>query len=418
MDPLIITVFGIIIADIITVWGLKRTFPQFVSRHLRGIRIAFILQATVSAVMVLVSIFFQNKISDYRLIVWFYYFWGILGAIYMPKSFYSFLLILDWLLSKISKLYRRQLDKFPRGSRRILAKFGFCTSIALIGLMMWSIFFGRNSYKVDHVDLFVDDLPNAFHGYKIVQISDIHAGSFFASSERYKKAVDLINQQEPNLIVCTGDMVNNFAEETIPLIPIFSQMEAQDGKYAVLGNHDYGGYFDWDNPADSLANFEAIQDAIKQMGFVLLNNRSVIISRYNSDRMALIGVENWGIKKRHPRLANLEEAMKPVNNIPFKVLLSHNPYFWLQEVAGKTDITLTLSGHTHGMQMGLKLGKKYFSLASLLGYTYGAGLYQTNKQYLYINRGLGVIGFPGRFGMSPEISVITLWKEIKSPEQQ
>ena len=412
----IIVALGIIILDIITVWGLKRTFPQFISRHWRGIRITFILQAIVSVATVLGGFFLQRKISDYRFFAWYYYFWGLMSAVYFPKLFYASLLIIDWSLSKISKLYRRQFDRFPRGSRRIIAKYGFWASLAIIGLIAWSIFFGRNTFKVNHVELFVDDLPSAFNGYKIVQISDIHAGSFFASSNHFQKAVDMINQQEPNLIVCTGDMVNNFAEELIPLIPVFSQLKAQDGKYAVLGNHDYGGYFDWHNPADSVANHEILKNFIEQMGFVLLNNRSVIISRYNSDRMALIGVENWGIKKHHPRRGNLEKLMAPVSNIPFKVLLSHDPSFWFLGVEGKTDIVLTLTGHTHGTQAGVKLGKKHFTLAPLFGYPYGAGLYQTGKQYLYVNRGLGVIGFPGRIGMLPEITVITLWK-VKPPEQ-
>ena len=417
MILLIITPILIIIVDVVTVWGLKRTFPQFIFRHLWGIRVAFYMQSILSVMLVLFCMIFQNKFSDYRLYIWLHYIWGIIGAIYMPKSLYAFLLVVDWVLSKISKLYRRQLDKFPRGSRRIVAKCGFWASVALTVLIVWSIFYGRNVFKVDQVELFIDDLPSAFHGYKIVQISDIHAGSFYASSMRYQKAVDLINQQEPNLIVCTGDMVNNFAEEAEQLIAVFSQLEAPDGKYAVLGNHDYGGYFEWENKADSVENFAAIKNAVQQMGFELLINQSVIISRYNSDRMGLIGIENWGIKKHHPRRANLGAAMKQVQKIPFKVLLSHDPSFWSKEVEGKTDITLTLSGHTHGMQMGVKFGKRQFSLAPLFGYAYGSGVYQSGKQYLYVNRGLGVIGFPGRFGMSPEISVITLWK-AKSPEQK
>ena len=418
MIQLIIIVFGISIVDFVTVWGIERTFPQFISSHQRKLRIAFIILAAVSILLVFWGFIFQDKISDYRLLAWYYYFWGVLGAIYLPKSFYVFLLMVDWTLSKFSKLYRRQFDKHPRGSRQIIAKCGFWSGLALIGLIVWSIFFGRSNFKVDQVDIYVDDLPNAFHGYKIALISDIHAGSFSASSGRFQKAVDLINQQEPNLIVSVGDIVNNFAGEILNLIPIFSQLEANDGKYAVLGNHDYGGYYKWNNPADSVANFYAIINAVENMGFEFLNNQAVVISRYNADRMALIGVENWGVKKRHPKRANLEVAMASVKKIPFKVLLSHNPLYWHKEVEGKTDITLTLSGHTHGMQMGIKLGKKYFSLASLLGLPYGAGLYQSGKQYLYVNRGLGVVGFPGRFGMSPEISIISLWKEKKSPEQQ
>jgi predicted MPP superfamily phosphohydrolase len=416
MISLIITAFGIVFLDIITVWGLKRSFPQYFSRHRRGIWVAFIMQTTVSVVAVLYGLVHQRQISDYHLFAWYYFLWGLMVALYLPKSFYAFLLIADWILSKISKLHRRQFDKFPRGSRCIIARCGFWASVAFMCVLVWSILFGRNIFKVEHVEIFVDNLPNAFHGYKIVQISDIHAGSFSRSAKHFEKAVDLINQQEPNLIVFTGDMVNNFADEAIPLIPVFSQLEAHDGKYAVLGNHDYGGYSKWDDPADSVANHAALVHAIEQMGFVLLNNKSVIINRYNSNRMGLIGVESWGVNKRHPREANLEKAIKPVRYIPFKVLLSHDPIFWHVEVEGKTDIALTLSGHTHGMQMGLKLLKKYYSLAPLLGLPYGAGLYKTDKQYLYVNRGLGVVGFPGRIGMSSDISVITLWK-TKLPEQ-
>jgi len=413
MISLIVIALGIVFLDIITVWGLKRTFPKFCSIRWRGICIAFIIQSVVAVVTILGGYLLQRHISDYRLFAWYYYFWGLMGGIYFPKAMFAFLLIFDWFLSKVSKLYRRQFDRFPRGSRRIIAKCGVFISIALIGLIVWSIFFERNLWKVDQVEIFIDNLPNAFHGYKIALISDIHAGSFAKATDRFQKAVDLINQQEPNLIVCTGDFVNNFAEELIPVIPVFSQLNAPDGKFAVLGNHDYGGYSDWVNPADSVANHELIKDEIEQMGFELLNNRSVIISRYNSDRMALIGIESWGIKKRHSKRGNLEIAMKQVRNIPFKVLLTHDPTFWPVAVEGKTNINLTLSGHTHGMQMGVKLGNKRFSLAPLFGFPYGAGLYQKGDQYLYVNRGLGVVGFPGRLGMAPEITVITLWK-VKS----
>ena len=416
MFSLVIIALGIIFIDIITVWGLKRTFPQFISHHWLGIRIGFFAQAIVSVVAVIGGLLVQRYVANYRLLPWLYYLYGFMIAIYAPKAFYTFLLIADWCLSRMSKLHRRQFDKFPRGSRRIIAKYGFFASIALTGIIGWSVFWGQHLFKIEQVEIFIDHLPRAFHGYKIVHISDIHAGSFFDYSGRFQKVVDLINQQEPNLIVCTGDMVNNFSDELVPLIPIFSQLKANDGKYAVLGNHDYGGYAEWDNLTDSIVNHELIKNAIEQMGFELLNNESKIISRYNSDRMALIGIENWGIKKRHTKRGNLEIAMKSVNNVPFKILLLHDPSFWPLEVRGKTDITLTLAGHSHGAQVGLKLGKKSFSFAPLLGLSYGAGLYQTDKQYLYVNRGLGVIGFPGRFGMSPEITVITLWKEKPSEQ--
>ena len=416
MVRLIIIALGIIFLDTITPWGLKRTFPHFSPRHMRRIRIIFTAHAIVSVTTILFGFIIQRHITDYRYLPWLYYFWGLIGAMYIPKSFYASLLIVDWCLSRISKMYRRQFDRFPRGSRCILAKYGFFTSAALIVLIAWSIFWGRDNIKVDQVEIYVDHLPRAFNGYKIALISDVHAGSFLNAAERFQKAVDMINEQEPNLIVCTGDIVNNFAGELVSLIPVFSQLKAPNGKYAVLGNHDYGGYSDWDNPTDSIINHQLIKDGIEQMGFTLLNNQSTIISRYNSDHIALIGIENWGVKKRHPKRGNIELAMKQVQNIPFKILLLHDPSYWRMEVKDKIDVTLSLSGHTHGTQVGMKIGQKYVTLAPFFGLPYGTGLYQTDKQYLYVNRGLGVIGFPGRFGMPPEITVITLWKE-KAPEQ-
>jgi len=309
-----------------------------------------------------------------------------------------------------------------RNRRHIVAKAGLFASFGLVCLVIWGILFGRFNFTVEQADVVIDDLPPAFNGYKIVQIADVHAGSFAGCTHRFQKAVDLINMQNPDFIVFTGDMVNNFAEELAPLIPIFSQLNARDGKYAVLGNHDYGGYCNWKTPADSIANHKAIKNGIEQMGFVLLNNQSVILPSPFSppsplsptfpDHIALIGIENWGVQKKRPKHGNLEKAIKQVRDIPVKILLSHDPSFWREHVKGKTDIALTLSGHSHGMQMGIKLGEKRFSPASLLRHRYhhGVGLYRSGSQHLYINRGLGVIGFSGRIGMPPEITVITLKK--------
>ncbi|MDR1153260.1 MAG: metallophosphoesterase [Bacteroidales bacterium] len=415
MNFLIIVVL-IILLDIITVWGLKRTFPSFGNRHQKGIRKALMIQSAASLVIVLGGYFLQRQVRDYRLFTCYYYLFGLMTSLYIPKSVYALFLLVDRILSTMSRRRRSRLDIFPRESRRIAAKCGVWASLFLLCLLMWGILFGRFGFEVDRVEVTIDDLPPAFNGYKIVQISDIHAGSFAGFTNRFRKVTDLINRQEPNLIVFTGDMVNNFAEEAAPLIPIFSQLEARDGKYAVLGNHDYGGYSNWDSPADSAMNHADLECAFERMGFVLLNNRPVVISRYNYDRMALIGIENWGMAKKHPKRGDLGKALKSVQDVPFKVLLSHDPSFWPEYVKGKTDIALTLSGHTHGMQLGVKLGKKRYSPALLMHYRYWAGLYRAGKQYLYVNRGLGVIGYPGRIGMSPEITVITLWKE-KSPEQ-
>ena len=400
----------IIPLDLVTVWGLKRTYPKFCSQHRQLVKNLFIIQAIASVMIALGGLFLHRRVGDYRMIALYAYLFGFVFALYIPKLMFVAFLFADSIIATISKRYRRLFDIFPRGSRRIIAKGGFWTSLVFVCLMLLGILFGRYYYKVERIEIDFADLPRAFNEYKIVQISDIHAGSFSGSAKRFQKAIDMINKEEPDLIVFTGDLVNNFAEETTSLIPFFSQLYARNGKYAVLGNHDYGGYFDWDAPADSVANHEALENALEQMGFVLLNNQSAIINQYNADRIALIGTENWGIEERHPKRADLGKAIESVRDIPFKILLTHNPLYWPKEVEGKTDIALTLTGHTHGMQMGIRLGKRHYSPAALR-FRHWAGLYQTDKQYLYVNRGLGVIGFPGRIGMFPEITVITLWKE-------
>ena len=404
-------VLQIIILDVITLRGVRKIFPRFSARHRKYIRNAIIILATVSVLIILVGHIFQRRIFDYRLFAFYYYLFGLVATIYIPKFLFTLFLFADWMISAI-----RIRPVKVHHSRHIVAKGGFWVSLGSVCFIVWGILFGRFNFSVEHVDVTIDNLPPSFHGYKIVQISDVHAGSFAGHTYRFQKAVDLINRQEPNLIVFTGDMVNNFADEATSLIPLFSQLDACDGKFAVLGNHDYGGYHDWKTPSDSAANHKALENAIEQMGFVLLNNQSAVIDLSDhtilpsSDRIALIGIENWGIQKRYPKRSDPDQAMEPVRDIPFKILLSHNPAFWPEYVVGKTDIALTLSGHTHGMQMGVRLGKKYYGPAIFFrrSYRYWAGLYRTGNQYLYVNRGLGVIGFPGRIGMSPEITVITL----------
>ena len=401
-------IFFIILLDFITERGLHKTFPRFASFNRKCIRRALIIQLSASVAVLLSGIIFDRKISDYRIIAWYNRLFGCIVALYLPKMVYAMFLLLDRLIHVICPLRQNR--------RHIAAKCGFWSGIVTIFIVVWGILFGKYDCTVDRVEIAFDNLPDAFDGYKIVQISDVHAGSFAGSFDYFQKATDLINNQQPDLIVFTGDMVNNFAEETFPLIPIFSKLQARDGKYAVLGNHDYGGYYDWHTLADSIINQEALENAIERMGFVLLNNHSVTISKTHSDSIALIGTENWGSGEKRPKYANLDEAMETVRNISFKLLLTHDPLFWYTKVKDKTDIMLTLSGHTHGMQIGMKIGKKHFSLGILRGYRYLAGLYQPHEQSLYVNRGLGVIGFPGRIGISPEITVITLRMGKKSEQ--
>ncbi len=401
--------FIIIALDAVTTWGIKKTFPRFSIRHKRGIRTAFLIQVVVALLIVLGGYFLKDQVRNYRMFAIYYYLFGFMLAIYLPKGLFIVFLIVDKLMSALKRRKRRKRNLYPRESRHILAKCGLVVSLFFTGLIAWGILFGRYDYTIEPVEIVFDNLPPAFDGYKIAQISDVHAGSYAGAVKHFGKAADMVNAQNPDLIVFTGDMVNNFADEAYPLVPIFSKLEAKDGKYAILGNHDYGGYYKWKTSADSVSNHADLERYIGMMGFVLLNNQSVVISRDSLNRIALIGVENWGMQERYPKRADLEAAIQPVAGIPFKLLLSHDPTHWEEKVKGETDIALTLAGHTHGMQMGVKVGKERFSPARIRHH-YWAGLYHAGNQYLYVNRGLGVIGFPGRIGMSPEITVITLRK--------
>jgi predicted MPP superfamily phosphohydrolase len=217
----------------------------------------------------------------------------------------------------------------------------------------------------------------------------------------------MVNTLEPDLICFTGDMVHNFSEELDPFVDILKQLEAPLGKYAVLGNHDYGAYFNWESTEEEAANLERVKSQIRASGFDLLLNENRTLS-LNGSSLSLIGVENWG-KPPFPQLGDLEHALEGVNPDHVKILLSHDPSHWDLQVREKEDIALTLSGHTHGMQFGIEIGNFRWS-PSKWTYKQWAGLYGENGQQLYVNRGLGYTGFPGRVGIRPEITLLTLQK--------
>ena len=399
--------FLIIAIDILTVFGIRKILPKFNSRHSQKIRIAFVIQVILSLIIVLGGFFLKDHTRNYRLFAIYYYLFGFMLTVYLPKCLFIVSYIVDLLIWMIFNRKRRTQSSHSRESYHLSAKCGLFLSFVCMCFFIWGIFVGRYNYTVERVEIAFADLPEKFDGYRIAQISDIHAGSFAGTTNRLRKAADMINAQNPNIIVFTGDLVNNFAEEVYPLIPIFSKLEASDGKYASLGNHDYGIYYQWDTPEEQEENHRNLEQAIIAMGFKILNNEAVIVSKDSLNRIAIVGVENWGIAERYPKKGDIGKATVNVRDIPFKVLLSHDPSFWTEKISGKTDIQLTLSGHTHGMQMGVKLGNEYYSPARLR-YRRWAGLYHGESQYLYINRGLGVIGFPGRIGMPPEITVIDL----------
>ncbi|MFL0354210.1 metallophosphoesterase [Xanthomarina sp. GH4-25] len=275
-------------------------------------------------------------------------------------------------------------------------------------VIVYGIFKARYHFKVHHIKLSFKQLPDVFHGLKIVQISDLHLGSFNHQFHILDRAIYKINQLEPDLLFFTGDLVNNFAWELRGWRKAFRNFSPKINKFAVLGNHDYGDYCKWDSKTAKQENFNAIKTFYKENDFKLLLNESEIIEKEN-DKIALIGVENWG-KPPFKQYGDLEIALKGTEDIPFKILLSHDPSHWPEEVIDQTNIALTLSGHTHGMQAAFKLKNKEWSPIKYK-YKHWAGLYKENQQCLYVNRGLGWLGFPGRLGMRPEITFIELLKD-------
>ena len=274
-------------------------------------------------------------------------------------------------------------------------------------VIVYGVFKARYNFKTYNIKIDFNHLPEAFHGLKIVQISDLHLGSFNYRFDILERAIKIINALEPDVLFFTGDLINNYAWELRGWRKAFRHFSPEIKKYAVLGNHDYGDYSKWTSKKEKQANFEAIKTFYKENNFKLLLNQTEVLELKN-EKIAIIGVENWG-NPPFKRYGDLQKALEAAEDIPFKILLSHDPSHWSEEVIDQTGIALTLSGHTHGMQAAFKLKNKEWSPIKYK-YKHWAGLYKHNQQYLYVNRGLGWLGFPGRLGMRPEITLIELKK--------
>lgn len=262
---------------------------------------------------------------------------------------------------------------------------------------------GKRYFQVKETTIESKDVPQAFDGYRIVQLSDMHVGSWNGDTQAMEKAVSMINDLHPDLIVFTGDLVNNLASELDNFIPVFSKLKAKDGVYSVLGNHDYSTYVHWENPEDQKEELVRLKQKQAEMGWTMLNNRHVKLYHQN-DSIALIGVENSG-RPPFPDYAKLSEAMQGTEGM-FQILLSHDPTHWRREVLPQTDIQLMLAGHTHAMQTKI-FG---FTPAQFI-YAENDGLYREGEQMLYVNIGLGHLLYPMRLGAWPEITLLTLKKK-------
>ncbi|MDP1800224.1 MAG: metallophosphoesterase [Bacteroidota bacterium] len=279
------------------------------------------------------------------------------------------------------------------------------TVIPAVGFL-YGMVRGAYKYRVHNVKIPSPNIPKEFDGFKIVQLSDIHTGSFINDSG-LKAAFEIVMAQKADMILFTGDLVNNETSEVEGFEDLFKSLKAPHGVFSVLGNHDYGDYVQWAGPQEKRANLESLKAKQKDFGWRLLMNEHVPIEK-DGAQIGLIGIENWGGNMRFPRYGKMKEAYEGADKYPFKILMSHDPSHWdMQVVLEYPEIDLTLSGHTHGMQLGIEIpGFKWSPIKYL--YKNWAGLYKQDKQMLYVNRGLGFLGYPGRLGIWPEITVIEL----------
>ncbi len=293
----------------------------------------------------------------------------------------------------------------PVQKKKVVSYMGVIMASSIGAVMLYGLLLGRNEIKISRQELEFNSLPSAFDNFKIVQISDSHLGSFRKSNKMLTRVKDKIRRIDPDLVLFTGDLVNNYAEETKGWTDIFNQLNSGGKSFSILGNHDYGDYSTWENKEKKAANFEKIVMANKRMGFKLLRNENRVIHR-GKDSIFIVGVENWGLPP-FPQHANLEKASVGIPQNAFKILMTHDPAHWETAIKETGNYQLTLSGHTHGMQWGIKAAGIPFSLAWLIEKKWG-GLYRYGDTFLYVNTGLGSVGIPWRIDMPAEITVITL----------
>ena len=337
---------------------------------------------------------------------------GLLLLVLLPKLVLTFVLLLEdvtrILIGTVTHFMGHNSDSFLPERRKFVSQVAIGLAAVPFLSLIYGMTIGKYNYKVIRQTLFFPDLPDAFDGFKITQISDIHSGSF-DDENKIRYAIDLINEQESDLLLFTGDIVNAKADEMHPWIDIFKGINKHEyGKYSVLGNHDYGAYLDWKSEKAKAENFVAIKDLHREIDFKLMLNENVKIKK-GKDEIALIGVENWG--KHFGEFGDIDKASENVIATDFKILMSHDPSHWEYIVKQHPkNIQLTLSGHTHGMQFGIEIpGYFKWSLAKYI-YKQWAGLYEEFGRYVYVNRGFGFHAYPGRVGIMPEITVFELKK--------
>ncbi len=353
--------------------------------------------------------------SDYYA---FFMSFGLLMLVFMPKLMVSFFHLFDdliHLLRKVASFFiRTTAPDLPAGEGitrwQFLTRVGWVlAAIPFLGIV-YGVARGRFQFRVEQRKLSFAHLPSWADGLRIVHISDIHIGSFFKNFDAVAAGIEKINAMKPDLILFTGDMVNNYAEELEGWEPVLGKLQARLGKYSVMGNHDYGDYVRWPDKASREANIHELHRYHEKLDFKLLLNEHIALRpEPQEEAIEIIGVENWGLGG-FSQYGKLGKALEGSDSKRFQILLSHDPSHWDAEVQGKTDIDITLAGHTHGMQFGVEIPGIVKWSPVKYRYPRWGGLYTEGQQHLYVNRGFGYIGFPGRVGMPPEITLLELQK--------
>lgn len=391
--------------------GISLLTNQFVN--------AWVVKVVFWSINILIYIQLYRIISNYRVLQTenpeSLRFWsGIIITIFMTKLgfiFFHFLNDLFWggqnAVSYIgAKIQHTESNTISRS--KFLTQIGAGAAILLLGSFTYGVTKGRYAFNVIKEKIHFDNLPEAFSGLKIVQISDLHLGSFLKDFDDVKVGIDLINAQNPDYIFFTGDMVNSHSEEAEPWIELFSTLKAKQGKYSIFGNHDYADYGPY-SPEEKLKSVSRLKEIHKEMGFTLMEDENIYIEK-DGEKIALAGMHNWG--KDFHKVGDINKTLEGLSEDDFTILLSHDPSLWEEEINNKRKVELTLAGHTHGMQMGVEI--PFLNLKwSPVKYRYKrwAGLYKEAKNHIYVNRGFGFLGFPGRVGIKPEITVLELFTE-------
>ncbi len=392
---LIIIFLFISVIDIFSYRSINLAFNQIFTKNIYA-RLIFFSITLSTVILFVIALIKANSSGNIFAMNYLYPVIGIIVLFYLPKINISIFYGLDSLSFLIIKKHL------------FLNYIGISISALTFLLVAHGIFINKTNFQVRKQIISSSKIPTAFNNLKIIQISDLHIGSFHNDVESIDKLVQQINKENADLILFTGDMVSNYAGEMDEFMPTLKKLKAKYGKYSILGNHDYGEYVNWKSKEEEEINLRFLIQKHQEIGFNLLNNENITIT-IEGQSIQLIGVENWGLPP-FPQFGNLEQSSQHLDRNKFTVLLSHDPSHWRAQVLNYPFIDLTLSGHTHAMQFGFEFGSWQWSPVSLK-YPEWGGLYQKGKQMLYVNRGTGFIGFPGRIGIRPEITELILKSE-------